>query len=521
MAWSKTELARSTNVHPEHIPPNGFPIVLTADRILMADYRILLDGMFAAAQTTSTPERIMRGFISPPMRTRGVRAAKAPLGLRRLEAILIRAGYSLEDVAIVPPESLTDAIGPATRHVLVSSGDPLGLGMNNSTMSAIAGGEPYTRVWFERMLLMLKKLKAKFPRMNVVAGGPGAWQLQQNEAEQRRLGIDVVFLGYAEESLSRLLGDAPLTPPRLFLGDGKGVRAEDVPETLGPTSMGVVEISRGCGLGCDFCTLRSEPLVHLPVEKIVHDVETNVRAGVTSISLVSEDLLRYGADNTRPIPGRLLDMLRAVRRIRGLRLIQTDHVNVSSVAQFPEGDLRQVHDAMTEGVRHDYLWVNIGVESASGRLLKATGCAAKARPFRIEEWGDVCRRAIHRLVGAGFIPMISLVFGLPGEEEGDVRETLALVEHLQGKRVMIFPLFFAPISKDQKPFGPADMTPLHWRIFRLCYRLNFKWLPTVYWDNQRGAGIPLPRRLLMQAAGRMNALNWKLQFIRKSGRVFP
>ncbi|NOZ23206.1 MAG: B12-binding domain-containing radical SAM protein [Planctomycetes bacterium] len=511
----------ATNARPERIPPKGFPIVLTADRVLMADYRILLDGMFAAAQTTSTPEPVMRSFVSTPMPAVGVRAEKAPLGLRRLEAALLRAGHSREDVAIVPPERLTAAIGASTRLVLVSSGDPLGLGMNNSTMSAIVGGDPYTRVWFERMLLRLRGLKRKFSNVTVIAGGPGAWQLEQNDEERQRLGIDLVFSGYAEEALAQLVTNVLEGKPMDAVFSAGRVRAESVPEVLGPTSMGVVEISRGCGLGCGFCTLRSEPMAHLSLDRIVHDVQTNVRAGVTSICLVSEDLLRYGADGAKPSPCRLIDMLHAVRRVEGLRLIQTDHVNVSSAAQFPEGDLREVRHVMTGGVRHDYLWVNVGVESASGKLLKANGCAGKVRPFGIEEWAKVCRQAILRLIDAGFIPMVSLVFGLPGEDEDDVRQTLALVEELQGARVMIFPLFFAPIKKGQKPFGLADMTPLHWRLFRLSYRLNFKWLPKVYWDNQRGAGVSLARRLLMQGAGQLNSLGWRLRFIWKSGRLFP
>ena len=487
----------------------------------MADYRILLDGMFAAAQTTSTPETIMCAFVSPKMAGEGIQAAKAPLGLRRIEATLIRNGHPPQDVAIVPPERLPQAIGAATRIVLVSSGDPLGLGMNNSTMSAIAGGKPYTQVWFERMLLELKELKTDLPRLKVIVGGPGAWQIEQNDDERRRLGIDAVFCGYAEKSLTQVVAELLNNGSPKTVFSANRVPAESVPELLGPTSMGVVEISRGCGLGCDFCTLRAEPMVHLPIEQIAHDVEANVRSGVTSVCLVSEDLLRYGSENAKPDPNRLIAMLRAVRRVNGLRIIQTDHVNVSSVAQFPEAKLREVHRAITDGVRHDYLWVNVGVESANGKLLQANGCAGKVRPFRTEEWGNICRQAIRRLVDAGFIPMVSLIFGMPGESEDDVRETLALVEEFQDERVMIFPLFFAPIKKEQKPFTLADMTPLHWRILRLSYRLNFKWLPRVYWDNQRGAGVPLIRRFLMQAAGRMSALNWKLRFIWKSGRFLP
>jgi len=486
----------------------------------MADYRILLDGMFAAAQTTSVPERLMRSFVAPPIPCNDGRATRAPLGLRLVEATLIREGYARDDVAIVPPEHLRRAVGPATRVVLVSSGDPLGLGMNDSTMSAIAGGEPYVHVWLRTMLRRLRAMRSAHPHLKVMVGGPGAWQLGRNDVECADLGIDVVFSGYAERDLAALVREVADGPAIKLAHTASRVDASDIPEILGPTSMGVVEISRGCGMGCRFCTLRAEPMVHLPVDKILHDVETNVRHGVTSVCLVSEDLLRYGGGNGKVRPEQLIELVEAVRAVPGLRLIQTDHVNVSSVLQFPQAELRRLHDGMTRGVRHEHLWVNIGVESASGELIAANGCAAKIRPFHISEWEEAGEEAVRRLIAAGFIPMVSLVFGLPGETQEHVRRTLGLVKRLAGERLMIFPLFYAPLEHGRKPFGLGNMTPLHWRLFRLCYRQNFRWLPRVYWDNQRGAGVPLGSRLLMQAVGRANALHWTFRFVCKSGKLF-
>ncbi len=65
---------------------DGFPIVLTADRTLTADYALLFDGMLAASQTTTAPPALFGRLLMPHRGGTGIRATVAPLGLRRTEA---------------------------------------------------------------------------------------------------------------------------------------------------------------------------------------------------------------------------------------------------------------------------------------------------------------------------------------------------------------------------------------------------------------------------------------------------
>jgi radical SAM superfamily enzyme YgiQ (UPF0313 family) len=510
----------------------GIPIILTADRILLADYPTLLDGMTAASQTSGTPAWLMRRFVSPPAPVDGFRARKAPLGLRLLEAALREAGFSAAEVAVVPPEELRKAIGERTRLVAISSGDPLGLGMNDSTMSAIADGLPYAPLWLAEMCAQLREIKKGLPNFKIILGGPGVWQVEQNPAAGRQLGIDDLCCGYAEEKIVALAravlpplprggrGGEALTNAKAALDSSeenlpplpplvKGGRNNIIPSILAPTNMGVVEVSRGCGLGCSFCTIRAQPMIHLPVEKIVRDVEVNVGGGATSVCLISEDFLRYGAENVELAPARVLELARAVRRTKGLRLIQLDHVNISSVVRFPAAELKVLHDLLVAGVTHDYLWMNLGVESASGALLAKNGGLGKILPHPVENWERLCSEAVDKLIAAGFTPMVSLVLGLPGEKEDDLRQTLRFVQAQRAKRLTIFPLFYAPINSSAKAFQFDDMTPLHWEIFRLAYAINFKWMPAMFWDNQRGAGVPWLKRVLIQGAGWLRMQDWR------------
>lgn len=482
----------------------------------MADYDVLLDGMTAASQTTAAPELAMRLFISPDMPTDGLRARRAPLGLRMIEAALLSAGHGREDVGVVAPEQLPRAVGSATRVLLVSSGDPLGHGMNDSTMSGLGGGRPYTAVRFERLMGQVRTLKARHPALRVVLGGAGAWQLEGDETALRNIGIDVLVCGYAERMIAGLIADLLAGRPV-----GPVVHAPVAPQPptdtiAGPTSMGVVEVSRGCGLGCPFCTVGTVPMVHLPVAQIVENVKVNVRGKVRSQCLISEDFLRYGARGARLDPPRVLEMAEAVRAVPGVRLIQLDHVNVCSVAQFPGEALHQLHAALVRGQRHEFLWVNIGVETASGALLARGACRGKMHPFEAADWERVSEDAVERLIAAEFVPMVSLMFGLPGETEEDIAQTLRFVERLSGKRLVIFPLFLAPVEATQRAFTMAQMTPLYWRLLRRCYAFNFKWLPALYADNQIGAHVHWLRRLAVQLGGRARIMDWRLRFAARS-----
>ncbi len=501
--------------------PGGYPIVLTADRTLMANYDVLFDGMMGTIQTTSVPEPIMRYCVAPPMPRRGLRAVKAPLGVRRIEAGLLRGGFDRSEVIVVRPEELERVIGPETRIVAVSSSDPLGYGMSNTTMTDMAGGRLYTHTWYRRMLRQLDRLRSSAGyRFRILAGGAGAWQLEQHPRVARRLGIDHVVRGYAEQDAPELFRRVASGEPLPFVIYANGVGPNEIPAIHGATCMGVIEVSRGCGKGCQFCTIARERMIHLPLETIVRDVEANLAAGVRSICALSEDFFRYGSVRGQVRAEAVKQLCRTLRSLPDLKLIQLDHCNVTSAAALSDDDLREIHDILVDGQRHEYLWVNLGVETASGELLEMNQKGGKIRPYRVEEWGELCEETVRRLARAGFFPMVSLIMGLPGEQPEHVEATVRWIERLYNERVVIFPIFYSPVDpRLGRPFTIRDMTDLHWRLFRLSYNLNFKWIPRMYWDNQAGAGAPLWRRLFIQLTGRLQIVQWTAKFIWESRRL--
>jgi radical SAM superfamily enzyme YgiQ (UPF0313 family) len=489
-------------------PSDGYKIVLTADATLMARYDLLFDGMLAASQTTTTPGVLMKTLLMPKAKALDGRASVAPLGIRRIEAALLQGGFTPTEVAVVPPWALQDAIGPNTQVVGIGGGEPAGGGMNSSTMVGVAGGTIYPLAMYRKLLKTVRKaVDAKAPSAKVVFGGPGAWQI----AQEKNTGIDHVVLGYAEAGAAAVFRDLCDGKPLPATIEGVAPEPEDVPAIFGPSTMGVVEVSRGCGLGCTFCTIAKVPMRHIPIQTIVRDARTNVAGRQPNIAALSEDFFRYGATGIKPDPAAVIKMLEALREVDGLKLIQIDHTNIVSISQFDNAELRAVHALLTKGQRHDYLWVNLGVESASGELLAAHGGRAKIGANDPSQWAEVCRREIERLCACGFFPMVSLIMCLPGETPEHVRQTLEFVRSLRGMRVSVFPMLFAPLVGTHTP-TVDDLTRLHWDLIKESYRFNFKWVPKMYWDNQVGAGVGLGKRLAIQALGKGQVLEWSALF---------
>ena len=493
-------------------------VVLVADRTLSARYSILFEGIFATMQTTQVPQVAMRHFVSPPVAVdRRGRARAAPLGIRRIESSLVASGLGENDVVCATPESLGRLLGPWTKIVSVSSSDPLGMGMTNTTTTQFWKGKLYTGVWMEQLMgqIRLAKIRHGF---TVIGGGGGAWQWVQNPTRAREQGFDIIFDGYFEGVGPALVRDilAGRRPPETVVTE-RGAAVGGVQPIRGSSVLGAIELSRGCGKGCKFCTSAARAMEHLDEGTILADLRANVSGGMRNVVSGSEDFFRYGCAGARVNFERLRALLEAMRQVEGLSFMQIDHANVSSVLQFDDGQLREIRRLLQWDRPSKYLWVNMGIESAGGALV-AANCPGKFAPFDGGDWEGMVRQAVEKLERTGFFPVLSVVLGLPGETPDDVRKTIELVKHLSSRQAVVFPIFHEPVlgvaRKAGQAFGLGEMSLDHLELYTACYENNFRQVPKLFWDNQRCGGVGLARRTLVQLLGKTEVRAWRRNFVR-------
>ena len=384
-------------------------IVIVSDRTLSADYKILFEGMFATMQTTQVPEMAITKFLAPKIGTdKSGRANKAVLGMRRVESCIVdNTSLGENDVVCVTPESLSRVMGPWVKAVFFSSSDPLGKGMSNTTTTNFWKGELYTRVLSLRLLEYLKGQKGKYG-FKVIAGGGGAWQFNHYKNELAKEVIDTVFTGYFEGQgpglIEKILAGEEL-PERI---DETNTCTEKVCALKGASVFGIVELSRGCGRGCRFCTMAGQRMEHLSVDMIMGDIETNLSNGIDTVVSGSEDFLRYGARGLKPDFDKICELLSAMQKLDGLSFMQVDHCNVSSAAQMSYEELKDIRDLMRWRERVDHLWVNMGIESANGHLV-AANCGGKVSPFEPDNWAEIVLETADKMNRAGFFTVFSFI----------------------------------------------------------------------------------------------------------------
>ncbi len=458
---------------------DGYKIVLTSNRTLMSDYHggIFL-GFSACFPTSLIRESLYFRLFCPSTETNKDGSVKiAPRSVRLIESSLIKKGFDPSDIVIAHPSYLDKLIGPNTEIVGISEMDPLGIGPATSTFTQIFGGEAYMSVKFKE-ILNNPSIKKHNPK--IVVGGSGAWQLNL-EGNREKFEVDTVMIGESEGEVgdvfnSILDGNVPK-----LVGSGPA-EINEIPEMYGPTMNGIVEISRGCGRGCDFCSLSQVKRRDLSFNQIYKDITTNLSAGIETPLLHAEDVLKYKSDGLNINVEEVTDLFKKVKKIPGVRFVDISHFQVSSIVSAPEV-IENIKNVLNLGGKQKFIGGQIGIETGSPKLIEKH-MKGKVLPYSPAKWPDMVVESFKTLSENNWVAAGTVLMGLPGETEDDVRKTIELIENLKDYRSLIVPLSYVS-PETGKSFNIMDAPECYTELFKKSWEHNFRWMDSLYNDYSK------------------------------------
>lgn len=458
----------------------GIPFVLTSSDIEMSDFKLNPFMAFAGG----FPQILVQKKMYPPMPSNPDGTAKfAPYGLRKIESILIDE-YGEDNVVVVQSRNLHRFIGPKTKMIGITTMDPLGIGFVSRTYTSLLGlnGKPSTMAEFEDLM---KNPSIMSSAAMIIVGGSGAWQISEAKMEDH-FGIDHIIVGQAEHSLlpiiKKILDGENVDPVQ----STEAPNISEIPPIKKASIYGTVEIMRGCGRGCSFCSPTLRQRFSFPIDHILKEVELNAREGSRMIILQTDDLFLYGAKSSfLPNKKAIVDLIKAVSRVDGVEFIQAAHASLAP-AVYDRSLMEEIAPMLIE----KSIWtcrgdpcvsVEVGIETGSSRLMDQY-MRGKMLPYKPEQWQDVVVKSIEIMNENEIYPLATLILGLPGEQPADVDATLELLERLSGMRLFYVPLLFTSEEesklRESKHSNLKDLDKSQWEIISRCWKQNIDvWSP--------------------------------------------
>ncbi len=453
------------------MPPK---IILTADRSWMSSYNDIIFTGFA----TCFPRKYIPDFVFYRMFAPSVEYEKdgivkqSPYGLRKIEAALIEYGFNEEDIAVVQPTEI-HRFAKDAKVVGICGNDIMGKGPTTRILTQLIEA-PQTQAFSASKFRELINSLENYKHLKKIVGGPGSWQLI-NE----KVNADTIVLGEGELVVGELFEKALKGEPLPRIIEGRVVDVDKIPLIRKPSICGLVEIARGCGRGCKFCSPTMRNFRCYPIKKIISEIQVNQASGEQHVILHAEDVIRYKANKINVNPEEVIKLFRAVTKITEPKNVSISHLALSSALQEPKL-IEQLSEILELGSK-DSPWISgqTGIETASIDLIKKH-MQGKTSPFKPEQWKNVVHDSFQLLHDNNWVPCATLIMGLPGEKEQDMVETIELIEDLRNYKSLIIPLFFVPMEATQlqkeEGFTKEKMSYAHWELLAVCNNHSIKWI---------------------------------------------
>lgn len=317
---------------------------------------------------------------------------------------------------------------------------------------------------FEEIKFLVKELRSRYgSRAVVMAGGPHA---TANVLDVLQAGIDIVCRGEAEVAfpmaITRLTAgqdcqgvggisfrtlDAPIITPR-----ADPVDIESFPSFAPKRGMfGPIEITRGCPFACSYCQtshLFGVQPRHRSISSIVNQAANLTSRRRKVVRLLSPNAFSYGSPD-----GKQLNLTAMSGLLAALRDTVTSSGRII-FGYFPS-EVRPEHITPdTLALLRSFAdndEIVIGAQSGSDRMLEA--CHRSHSTAEVISAVALARKA-------GYKVIVDFIFGLPGETDRDVQETVSVLMELVrlGARIHVHP--FAPLPQTAfAAYPPGRISP--------------------------------------------------------------
>jgi radical SAM superfamily enzyme YgiQ (UPF0313 family) len=203
------------------------------------------------------------------------------------------------------------------------------------------------------------------------------------------------------------------------------------------------------------------------------EAKINVDAG-NGVILHAEDIFRYKTKGFVPNESAVVELFSETKKL-------TDNVGLSHFAYasiMAKPILVEKIAELLEAGSKKYPFVGgqVGIETGSPNII-AKYMKGKVKPFKPEEWPEVVIEAHKLMSDNNWVPIDTLIVGLPDEKPEDTQKTIDLVHDLSEYKSLIVPLYFVPIGnlKGKGFFRTKNNTPEQWQLLAVCIRHLLKW----------------------------------------------
>jgi B12-binding domain/radical SAM domain protein len=347
---------------------------------------------------------------------------------------------------------------------------------------------------------LIQKIKKKFDKSStLVAGGSHPTGDPLGTLE---MGFDIVIVGEGEKTIIELVqkicvdgtlnevkGIAYINDNNEYHYTGKRhfINLNNYPPfPLKNTRYGAIEITRGCPYVCYFCQtpyiLGTTPR-HRSIENICRYVQElhNHYGDLTDIRFISPNAFSYGSKDGKSLNLEILEnLLISIRKIIGKR--GRIYLGTFPSEVRPEHVTQDTLNLVLKYGNNDN--ITIGAQSGSQKIL------------------DLCHRghivediyqAVELVKINGLKINVDFIFGLPGEEDEDIRLSIEMMKNLSDNGARIHAHSFIPLP--QTPFSKKSVGRIAGNYKREIKRLISKGLAFGNWKEQERLAMKIAKYL--------------------------